>query len=74
MMQFQIRTGNDTVTMYADVVKIEVEDIISPDEDAIVDSCSRTIRFISSSGETIEVFCEARDEQALTLHSVKPRY
>jgi hypothetical protein len=32
-MQFQIRTDKDTVTVYADVTRIEVEDIVNPDED-----------------------------------------
>jgi hypothetical protein len=72
-MQFHISAGKDHVTVYADVVKIEVEDIISPSEDDIDDTCYRTIRFINSDGESIEVFCNAPDEEALGLQSVKPR-
>ena len=72
-MQFRISTDRDNVTVYADVVKIEVEDIIGPSEDDIDETCYRTIRFINTHGESIEVFCNASDEKALTLHSVKPR-
>ncbi len=70
---FHVRSDKDSVTVYADVVKIEVEDIISPDEDDIDDTCYRTIRFINAAGESIEVFCSASDEKPLALHSVKPR-
>jgi hypothetical protein len=73
MMQFHISTDRDNVTVYADVVKIEVEEIITPDEDDIDETCYRTIRFINADGEAIEVFCDAPDEKPLTLHSVKPR-
>ena len=72
-MQFHISTDKDTVTVHADVVKIEVEDIIGPSEDDIADTCYRTIRFISSDGEAIEVFCNASDEKPLLLHRVRPR-
>jgi hypothetical protein len=73
MMQFHISTEKDTVTVHADIIKIEVEDIIGPDEDDIDDTCYRTIRFISSDGESIEVFCNASDEKPLLLHRVRPR-
>jgi hypothetical protein len=72
-MQFQISTAKDHVTVFADVGKIEVEDIISPSEDDIDATHYRTIRFVTSAGESIEVFCNTLDEQALTLQSVKPR-
>jgi hypothetical protein len=66
-MLFQIRTEKDTVHVYADVTKIEVEDIVKTSEDDIVENCYRTIRFVSGNGETIEVFCEAGEEKDLTL-------
>jgi hypothetical protein len=70
-MQLHIRTEKDNVTVYADVVKIEVEDIIGPSDDDIDATCYRTIRFTNSDGESIEVFCNAPDEKGLTLHRVK---
>jgi hypothetical protein len=73
MMQFHISTDRNTVTVHADVVRIEVEEIIGPSDDDIDDTCYRTIRFISYDGEAIEVFCNASDEKPLTLHRVKPR-
>jgi hypothetical protein len=72
-MQFHISTHENNVTVHADVVKIEVEDIIGPDEDDIDDTCYRTIRFINADGEAIEVFCDAPDEKPLTLHRIRPR-
>jgi hypothetical protein len=72
-MQFHILSDRDNVTVYAEVVKIEVEDIIGPSEDDIDETCYRTIRFINADGESIEVFCNASDEKPLALHSVKPR-
>jgi hypothetical protein len=72
-MQFHINADKENVTVYADVVKIEVEAIIGPSEDDIDETCYRTIRFINADGESIEVFCNAPDERPLTLHSVKPR-
>jgi hypothetical protein len=56
-MQFQIRTERNTVTVYADVARIEVEDIVSPSEDDPDEHYFRTIRFIGYDGEAIEVFC-----------------
>jgi hypothetical protein len=72
MMQFHISTDENNVTVHADVVKIEVEAIIGPSEDDIDDTCYRTVRFITSFGDVIEVFCNALNVKALTLHSVKP--
>jgi hypothetical protein len=72
MMQFQIRTDKDTVTVYADVTRIEVEDIVPPDEDDPDEHYFRTIRFVGYSGESIEVFCDTFDNKnALRLHRVK---
>jgi hypothetical protein len=71
-MQFQIRTGKDTVTVYADVTKIEVEDIVGPDEDDLDEHYFRTIRFVGYYGESIEVFCSVHDNKnVLRLHRVK---
>jgi hypothetical protein len=72
MMQFQISTEKDTVTVYADVTRIEVEDIVSPGEDDPDEHYFRTIRFVGYSGESIEVFCDAYDNKnVLRLHRVK---
>jgi hypothetical protein len=71
MMEFHIETEKDKVTVYADVVKIEVEDIIGPSEDDIAETCYRTIRLITYYSEVIEIFCAAPDENALTLRRVK---
>ena len=71
-MQFEIMTDTDKVTVYADVTKIEVEDIVASDEDEPVESYFRTIRFVTSAGEAIEVFCKAYgSKNALRLHRVK---
>jgi hypothetical protein len=71
-MKFDIRTEKDTVTVYADVAKIEVEDIVGPGEDDPDDHYFRTIRFVGSRGESIEVFCSVFDNKnALRLHRVK---
>jgi hypothetical protein len=72
MMQFQIRTNSDTVTVYADVTRIEVEDIVSPGEDDPGEHYFRTIRFVGYRGESIEVFCSVFDNKnALRLHRIK---
>ena len=71
-MQFHISTEKDTVTVYADVTRIEVEDIVSLGEDDPDEHYFRTIRFIGYRGESIEVFCDAFDNKnALRLHRVK---
>jgi hypothetical protein len=71
-MQFQIRTDKDKILVYADVVRIEVEDIVEPDEDDPDEHYFRTIRFVGYRGESIEVFCDAFDNKnVLTLHRVK---
>jgi hypothetical protein len=65
-------TDKDKVTVYADVAKIEVEDIVASDEEEPAESYFRTIRFVTSYGEAIEVFCKAYDSKnALRLHRVK---
>jgi hypothetical protein len=70
-MQFQIEAEKDTVHVYADVTKIEVEDIVKPSEDDIDDNCYRTIRFVGFNGEAIEVFCTAFDAESLKPTRVK---
>jgi hypothetical protein len=71
-MQFQIMTDKDTVTVYADVARIEVEDIVGTGEDDPVERYFRTIRFVGYRGESIEVFCDAFDNKnALRLHRVR---
>jgi hypothetical protein len=71
-MQFHISTQKDTVIVHADVTKIEVEDIVSPGEDDPDEHYFRTIRFVNSYGEAIEVFCSAYDKKnVLRLHRVK---
>jgi hypothetical protein len=71
-MQFHIRTDKDIVSVYADVTKIEVEDIVEPDEDEPDEHYFRRIRFVGYYGESIEVFCSGFDNKnVLRLHRVK---
>jgi hypothetical protein len=71
-MQFHISTDKDTVTVYADVTRIEVADIVGTGEDDPDEHYFRTIRFVGYSGESIEVFCDTFDNKnALRLHRVK---
>ena len=57
-MQLHIRTKKDTVTVYADVTKIEVEDVVGPGEDSLDESYTRTIRFTGAKGRQSK--CSAR--------------
>ena len=68
-MQFHISTEKDIVTVHAEVVKIEVEDMLTPDEGS--ELYFRTIRFVTSGGETITVLCKAYNATELRLHRVK---
>ncbi len=71
-MQFHIMTDKDKVTVYADIAKIEVADIVPSDAEEPAESYFRTIRFVTSAGEAIEVFCKAYDSKnILRLHRVK---
>jgi hypothetical protein len=71
-MQFHISTEKDIVTVHADVTRIEVEDIVGPDEDDPDEHYFRTIRFVGYDGEAIEVFCSVYDNKdILRLHRVK---
>jgi hypothetical protein len=67
-MQFHIRTETDKVIVCAEVTKIEIEDIGSPDVD---DFFCRIIRITGFDGEAIEVFCESPDAKRLGFHRVK---
>jgi hypothetical protein len=68
-MQFHISTEKDIVTVHAEVVKIEVEDMLTPDEGS--ELYFRTIRFVTSGGEAITVLCKAYNATELRLHRVK---
>jgi hypothetical protein len=68
-MQLHIRSEKDKVVVPADVTKIEVSDIVTPPEEEIVGIYFRTIRFVSSDGEAIEVSCSARDKEELRVHA-----
>jgi hypothetical protein len=71
-MQFHMQTNKDKVTVSADVTKIEVADIVASDEEEPVESYFRTIRFVTSGGEAIEVFGKAFDNKnTLRLHRIK---
>jgi hypothetical protein len=67
-MQFHIQTEKDTVTILAEVAKIEVADIRSPED---TDRSFRRIRFVTSYGQAIEVLCDAYNANELRLHRVK---
>jgi hypothetical protein len=71
-MQFRISTTTDSITVHADVTRIEVADIVRPDEDDPEEHYFRTIRFVGYHGESIEVFCSVYDNKdILKLHRVK---
>jgi hypothetical protein len=68
-MQFHIQTEKDKVLVLAEVAKIEVADILTPE---VGDELYfRKVRFVTSSGEAIEVLCKAYNPQELRLHRVK---
>jgi hypothetical protein len=68
-MQFHIQTDKDKVLVLAEVAKIEVEDILTPE---VGDELYfRRVRFVTSYGEAIEVLCNAYNQQELRLHRVK---
>ncbi len=50
-MQLHLQTEKDKVLIIAEVAKIEVEDMLSPDEGS--ELYFRTIRFVTSNGEAI---------------------
>jgi hypothetical protein len=56
--------------LHLEVVKIEVEAVVKPDPGAISQTYDRTIRFTTADGETFEVWCVTREEDALQLRSV----
>jgi hypothetical protein len=71
-MQLHIATEKDTVTVHADVTRIEVEDSVSPDADDPDAHAFRTIRFVGHAGDAIEVRCRASaNKNGLRLRRVK---
>jgi hypothetical protein len=68
-MQLHIQTEKDKVVVVAETVKIEVEDMLAPDEGS--ELYFRTIRFVTSGGEAITVLCKAYNAMELRLHRVK---
>jgi hypothetical protein len=55
-MQLHISTQNDTVTVHADVTKIEVEDIVSPGEDDECDHISGQFALSATMGKQSRSF------------------
>ncbi len=71
-MQLHIATEKDTVTVHADVTRIEVEDSVSPGADKPDAQYCRTIRFVGTTGDAIQVRCRASDRKnGLRLRRVK---
>jgi hypothetical protein len=68
-MQFHIQTDKERVLVLAEVAKIEVEDILSPEAGS--ELSFRRVRFVTSYGEAIEVLCNAYNPTELRLHRVK---
>ncbi len=68
-MQLHLQTEKDKVLVVAEVAKIEVEDMLTPDEGS--ELYFRTIRFVTSSGEAITMLCKAYNAPELRLHRVK---
>ena len=68
-MQLHIQTEKEKVVVVAEVAKIEVADMLAPDAGS--ELFFRSIRFVTSSGEAIEVLCKAYNAQELRLHRVK---
>jgi hypothetical protein len=68
-MQFHIQTDKDKVLVLAEVAKIEVEDILTPEVGS--ELYFRRVRFVTSYGEAIEVLCNAYNARELRLHRVK---
>ncbi len=68
-MQLHLQTEKDKVLVIAEVAKIEVEDMLSPDEGQ--ELYFRSVRFITSNGEAIEVLCKAYNATEVRLHRVK---
>jgi hypothetical protein len=68
-MQFHMQTDKERVIVLAEVAKIEVEDILSPD--AGDELYFRSVRFVTRFGEAIEVLCDAYNQHQLRLHRGK---
>jgi hypothetical protein len=68
-MQFHMQTDKERVIVLAEVAKIEVEDVLTPE---VGDELYfRRVRFVTTFGEAIEVLCDAYNPQELRLHRVK---
>jgi hypothetical protein len=68
-MQLHLQTEKDKILVVAEVAKIEVEDMLSPDEGSKL--YFRSIRFVTNGGEAIEVLCKAYNATEVRLHRVK---
>jgi hypothetical protein len=68
-MQFHMQTDKDKVLVLAEVAKIEVEDILTPEAGS--ELYFRRVRFVTTFGEAIEVLCDAYNQKELRLHRVK---
>ena len=68
-MQLHLQTEKDKVLVVAEVAKIEVEDMLSPEAGS--ELYFRRIRFVTSNGEAIAVLCKAYNATELRLHRVK---
>jgi hypothetical protein len=68
-MQFHMQTEKEKVLVVAEVAKIEVEDMLSPEEGE--ELYFRRVRFVTSGGEAIEVLCKAYNAAEVRLHRVK---
>ncbi len=68
-MQLHIQSEKDKVIVVAEVAKIEVEDMLAPDEGS--ELYFRSIRFVTSGGEATEVLCKAYNATEVRLHRVK---
>jgi hypothetical protein len=68
-MQLHMQTEKEKVVVLAEVAKIEVEAVLSPE--AGDDLYFRRIRFVTSCGEGIEMVCDAYNKNQLRIHRVK---
>jgi hypothetical protein len=69
LMQLHIQTDKERVIVLAEVAKIEVEDILSPEPGD--ELYFRRVRFVTRFGEAIEVLCDAYNQHQLRLHRGK---
>jgi hypothetical protein len=69
-MQIFLQSAKHGMRLSLGVAKIEMDAISRPREDAIDYLYFRTIRFTTSDGEILEVFCEATDTEDLQPRDV----